>query len=122
MRNSGLSEGSAPIHTVRLDVKDQHPEMQGRCSQEVMVRGVTQRRKQSCPPSNSSNRGAPPLLGRGRWWDGQSCVPGAGEGLSLAQMTSSTHKDKIQGAHILLISSCGRDVTDSHFTDGKMEQ
>lgn len=67
VKNSGLSEGSAPIPTVRLDVKDQHPEMQGRCSQEVMVRDVTQGRKQSRPPSNSSNSRARPLLGRGRW-------------------------------------------------------
>lgn len=67
VRNSGLSESSAPIPTFTLDVKDQHPGMQGRCSHEVMMRGVTQGRKKSYPPSNSSNSRAWPLLGRGRW-------------------------------------------------------
>lgn len=110
VRNSGLSESSASIPTVTLDVKNQHPEMQGRCSHKVMVRGVMQGRKKSCAPNNSSNSRAWPLLGTGRWWDGQSCAPGAGEGLSLAQMTSSTHEGNIQGAHVLLISSRGRDV------------
>lgn len=32
MRNSGLSESSAPIPAVTLGVKDQHLEMQERCS------------------------------------------------------------------------------------------
>lgn len=98
--------------------------MQGSCLHEVMVRGVTQERKKSLPPRNSSNSRARTLPGRGRGWDGmgwdgrRSCAPGAGEELSLAQMTSSTHKGHIQGAHVLLTSTCGRDA-DSILQMGK---
>lgn len=66
--------------------------------------------KAESPSKHQEPQQSPATAGDSQWWDGQDCAPRAMEGLSLTQKTPSMYQGKVWEAHVLLISSSGRDV------------